>query len=250
MSEELITQKPEKTVLERLRQHREMLVAAGAVAVSSMVLGASVARGERHVQPIKPGKAVAQFIQSHDYYFKEMKLDSHKIENKEAFKAWVQDQLQNNQRVAEFGKTPDQMDSKELVQAAGLITAENLKYSWDQDANAATDRQPMDNILMEHLPAECETYVATQQAVFGVMKEMFPSQLANTYLVEHEVDGAVSHFVNAVVELQSPNAVSVYFSDPTAMDPDWKHPAHALKEAVDSTPLAQELQKQGVEVNS
>lgn len=266
------------TVLEKTRRFQRPIV-LGAIALSALSFGMGL-KGDRYVaQPesdrpaatftlqggeqisflqwkdmqakathqIIPDQEIQRLVSSRDPFFEELGLDPSKIENRQAFSEWVQNQLQTNKRVGQLGKLPAQMDGRELVTASALITADNLKYSWDADANAKTDRQPMDKILMEHLPAECETYTATQQAIFNELKSIYPEKLANTYLVENEIiKGTVMHYVNAVVEVESPQRASLAFIDPTGLDPDWHHNAHEVRQAEDAHALIAGVEARGI----
>jgi hypothetical protein len=268
------------TVLEKLRKRKFLVLGAMALSALSITVGNVLAEGVssgiekakatasfkmpsgekidfstwRQMQlnqapRISPDQHIQALIDTRAPLFKEIGLDPNKISDAAGFANWVKEQMSSDPKIANMGKTPQQMDAKELVEASALITADNLSYSWNVDANAKSARQPMDKILENHLPAECETYSATQQAVFNQLKAMYPEKLANTYLTENYIGtDDVMHYVNTVVQVQSPTEISTAFTDPTALDVSGKI-SHAYLQAESSVTLQSGLADKGISVN-
>lgn len=171
---------------------------------------------------IKPSNEINELVTNRDALYDYYRIDPNRVENKEKFTNWVQDQLQTEVVRQSIGKAPEKMDAKDLVEASAVITIANLKWTEGTDQLLEALKAPMDKFIMESLPSDCVGYSAAMQTIFNTLKEIYPDKLANTYVVENGSD-ELGHFYDSVVQVDSSTEAQVSFIDPTAEDPDY-HP--------------------------
>lgn len=164
---------------------------------------------------------IRSLISSEDPIFKEVGLDLLHLENKALFQEWIEQQTRNPQLLNDLNiSSVDAISSKQLVEMAVAIVARNLSYSRDTNAKEASAREPVDKILMHHLPAECVHYAAATQTVFNILKETHQDKLNNVYMGTVQL-WRPSHILNSVTVVGEGKSANVSFIDATAADVSW-----------------------------
>lgn len=167
-------------------------------------------------EAIRPNPTVGKMIKEQDPILEDMGLLPINIGDKAKFHQWVEGQMNQPGLLNAVGaESLEAANAKQLVELSALITEENLTYSRD----AAFTSPPTDLTLMNHYPAECGHYAVSMVAVFNEVKDDHPN-LNNIYL--NTVSSSIeAHSFCQVINVESPEAVSIVYIDPTAADTPW-----------------------------
>lgn len=191
-------------------------------------------------EPIKPTASGLRRIINEDYRLLGIETKNQNlVSSPENFKLWIEGETANPDVLAQAGISEiGAATSKDLVEIAVAIVAKNLSFdegtleaekSTDVDQALAADEQlqrtvdtePVDKILMNHIPVVCRHYSTCVKEVFKVLKGLYPEKLTNVY-VKRSISYSMSHSWNIVLFVDKPDAATAAFIDPTLLDnPDY-----------------------------
>lgn len=165
---------------------------------------------------VRPNPTIEKMIKKQEPILQDMGILPIKFENQVKFHQWVESQMNQPGLLNAVGtESLETASAKQLVELSALVVEENLTYSRD----ATIISPPTDLTLMNHYPAECGHYAASTVAVFNEAKVDHPN-LNNIYL--NTVSSSTeAHSFCQVINVESPETVSIAYIDPTAADTPW-----------------------------
>lgn len=148
------------------------------------------------------------------------------VQDPGVFEDWVGQQAERPDILGAAGITDvDSASAHQLVDVAVGIAVANLSYMDHDDVGENLENitrvydTPVDTLLINQIPMQCEGYSVATAAIFNEMKKVYPEALQNTYIVTHTSEGA-GHVWNMVVHVEGPHEAEAAFLDATAADPE------------------------------
>jgi hypothetical protein len=143
-----------------------------------------------------------------------------KISDPEIFNDWLIKQLNNPEILNTVGiKKIEDAEPKQLIELALVIVNSNLSYDSENiEEKIKSANGPIDKLLMNSLPAECEHYAVATEVVFNTLKKnIYPDKLKNAYINSIPTRN-LSHVYNQVTIITGDKSTEIAILDPTAMD--------------------------------
>jgi hypothetical protein len=187
---------------------------------------------------IEPSDVLQKFITTQEPLTDKLGLTPANLEHPEAFTQWVQHQAQRTDLLEALHiQAGEPHTAHQLVNLSAAIVMSNVDYetnhielgtlTLDEIAERVNYHKPIDKILSEHLPIQCEGYASATKAVFDELKKLFPKELQNTYMTTQSgiMEG---HVWDLVMQVQKHDTASMAFIDATADDPSYSETQPAI----------------------
>lgn len=170
---------------------------------------------------VQANQEISNLVSKDNQNLKEVGLLPLKYENKEKFNKWVEQGISEPDLLEAVGvKSTSDADAKQLIELGSLLVDKNLEYNRNVEKLEESAKKPIDEILENHLSAECSHYAAALEAVVDAEKVNHWQKLKNVVI---RIVGSKEniHVYNVIYSLENPNHVNIAFIDPTARDVSW-----------------------------